>query len=77
MTANQSEKLVDRAGLLAALFDENTRPSIRTLDRWVKKKQIPCFRIGRFVRFDPAQVRQALERRCLVTSRADRTEARR
>lgn len=68
-TAPNPERLIDGAALLAALFDEATRPSLRTLDRWVKKKKVPFFRIGRFVRFDPVLVRQALERDCLVTAR--------
>ena len=68
-TTQTAERLVDAQGLLDALFDPQTRPSLRWLHRRRKRKEIPFFRIGRYIRFDPALVRQALERDCLVTAR--------
>lgn len=55
------DRLVDGPGLLAALFEEATRPSLRTLARWTKSKFVPYYRVGRLVRFDPVQVRAALD----------------
>jgi excisionase family DNA binding protein len=36
--------------------------SLRTIDNWVAAGKIPCIRIGRVTRFDPAAVREALQR---------------
>lgn len=36
--------------------------SQRTIDNWVATGKIPCIRIGRITRFDPAAVRGALAR---------------
>lgn len=73
LTSPIPERLVDADGLLDALFDKETRPSLRSLQRAMKKKTIPFFRIGRLIRFDPVLVRQALERDCLVTARRSTT----
>lgn len=63
------ERLVDGPGLLVALFEPDSRPSLRWLEREVEKKNIPVYRLGRLVRFDPSLVRQALERNFLVKAR--------
>ena len=69
LTSPITERLVDAEGLLAALFDPQTRPSLKWLHRQRKRKLIPFFRLGRYIRFDPVLVRQALDRDCLVTAR--------
>ena len=70
------KRLLDADSLLAALFAPDARPTVRWLRYQTKRKTIPFFRIGRLVRFDPVQVRAALEQKCLVTSRAQRAEVR-
>lgn len=74
MTENNANenKLVDADGLLDRLFDKETRPSLRWLQYQIKRKAIPFYRVGRLIRFDPALVRQALERDCLVQAKAPR-----
>lgn len=64
------EKLVDAHGLLARLFEPETRPSLRWIRSQTRRKAIPCFKLGRLIRYDPALVRQALERNCLVLDKA-------
>lgn len=68
---------MDAENLLLTLFAPDARPSLNWLRYQMKRKTIPFFRIGRLVRFDPVQVRTALEQKCLVTSRAQRAEVRR
>jgi hypothetical protein len=56
--------LVDAQGLLAALFDEKSRPSERWLEEQRKRRAIPFVKIGRLVRFDVEKVRQRIEQKC-------------
>jgi hypothetical protein len=67
MTTNP--KLVDGEGLLSALFDEQSRPSLRWLRARQADRSIPHVRIGRLVFFSPEQVRDALERKLTVKAR--------
>lgn len=53
-------KLVNAHTLLEILFDERSRPTLRTLRTWTKKRIIPCVRCGGLVYYDIAQVRTAL-----------------
>ena len=67
---SQDDQLVDAHGLLARLFEPETRPSLRWVRTQTKRKSIPFYRIGgRLIRFDVAQVRAALERNCLVVAK--------
>ena len=72
MTIKESPatKLVDAEGLLEALFDERSRPSVRWLRRMQDKRVIPFVRIGRLVRFDIGRVQQALDEKLTVKSRS-------
>lgn len=54
-------KLVDANGLLEALFDKESRPSLRWVRQMQKKKAIPYIKMGHLVRFDVEKVRKALE----------------
>ncbi len=64
-----STKLVDAHGLLEALFDETSRPSLRWVRQMQAQRKIPYVKIGHLVRFDVANVRQALEENCTVNPR--------
>jgi len=63
-------KLVDAQGLLDALFDESSRPSLRWLREMQAQRRIPYVKIGHLVRFDVEEVRNALNENCTVRSRA-------
>lgn len=63
------QKLVDANGLLEALFDESSRPSLRWLRQMQKQRKIPYVKLGHLVRFDIDAVRAALEEDCTVHSR--------
>jgi hypothetical protein len=62
-------KLVDARGLLEALFDESSRPSLRWLRNAQAQRKIPFMRLGRLIRFDVENVRTALEEDCTIHSR--------
>lgn len=62
-------KLVAAEGLLAALFDEAARPSLRWLRGQQKRRTIPFVKVGRFVRFDPVRVRACLDSKFTVMER--------
>lgn len=66
MTSQLNIRLVSAEQVLTALFTKETRPSLRWFRSITKQRLIPHFKIGRFVRFDIAQVRAALDRNCLV-----------
>ncbi len=68
-THPSDNKLVAAEGLLAALFDEASRPSLRWLRGQQKRRTIPFVKVGRFVRFDPLRVRACLDSRFTVTER--------
>lgn len=62
-------KLVDGNGLLEALFDEPSRPSLRWLRQMQGQRKIPYVKIGHLVRFDIEKVRQALDENCTIHPR--------
>lgn len=64
-----SPKLLDAHGLLEALFDEQSRPSLRWLRQMQAQRKIPYVKIGHLVRFDVEKVRAALDENCTVHSR--------
>lgn len=63
------QKLVDGPGLLEALFEEESRPSLRWLRQMQSQRKIPYRKIGHLVRFDIEEVRQALESSCTIHPR--------
>ncbi len=69
-TMNISQ-LVDGKRLLEAIFEEQSRPSPRWLHSMTKRGLIPHKKLGHLVRFDVAQVRAALEKKCTVRTRQD------
>lgn len=68
-SVQESPKLVNADGLLEALFDEHSRPSLRWLRQMQSQRKIPYVKIGHLVRFDVQQVRDALEANCTIHSR--------
>lgn len=64
--SDPTPKLVDAHGLLDALFDEPSRPSLRWVRQMQAQRKIPYVKIGHLVRFDIERVRHALEENCTV-----------
>jgi hypothetical protein len=62
-------KLVDAHGLLEALFDETSRPSLRWLRQMQGQRKISYIKIGHLVRFDIDQVRKDLAENCTINPR--------
>ena len=62
-------KLVDANGLLEALFDKSSRPSLRWVRQMQAQRKIPYVKIGHLVRFDVEEVRKALSENCTVNPR--------
>lgn len=54
---SEPTKLVDAHGLLEALFDEKSRPSLRWVRDMQARRKIPYLKLGHLVRFDIDQVR--------------------
>ena len=65
----QTAKLVDANGLLEALFDEPSRPSLRWLRQMQAQRKIPYVKIGHLVRFNVEEVQNALNETCTVRTR--------
>ena len=61
--SGESAKLVDALTLLEVLFDERSRPTLRSLRTWTKQGIIPCVRCGGLIFFNVAHVRAALASR--------------
>jgi len=69
-TSNHTQRqLMSGPRLLVELFDEASRPSLRWLRTQQRAKAVPSVRIGHLVFFDPAAVRQSLERRNTVRAK--------
>jgi hypothetical protein len=62
-------KLVDAKGLLDALFEADSRPSLRWLRQMQAQRKIPYIKLGHLVRFDVNEVREALAQRWTVRQR--------
>ncbi len=62
-------KLVDAQGLLEALFDEDSRPSLRWVRQMQGQRRIPYVKMGNLVRFNVNAVRIAIEENCTVSQR--------
>lgn len=68
-TTTDRYKLVDANGLLEALFDQQSRPSLRWVRQMQAQRKIPYIKLGRLVRFDVDDVREALSDTYTVRSR--------
>ncbi len=62
-------KLVDSEQLLAQVFDDGCKPTVRWLRNQMKAKVIPHFRIGHLVFFDVDMVRSALVAKNMIRGR--------
>jgi len=58
---SNEHKLVNAERLLEALFDDESRPSLRWLRQMQAQRVIPYYKIGHLVRFNINDVREALE----------------
>ena len=67
--SEQGPKLVDAHGLLEALFDAQSRPSLRYIRKMQAQRRIPYIKLGHLVRFDVEEVRAALRDDWTVRSR--------
>ena len=65
-------KLVDAEGLLEALFDKDSRPSLRWLRKMQAQRRVPYIKLGHLVRFDVEDVRAALREDWTVRNRRTR-----
>ena len=62
--------LVKGSRLLEIIFPEaDSRPSLRSLERYVKRRRIPSIKLGRLRFYSPADVRRALLDLQLATRR--------
>lgn len=66
---HEGSKLVDATGLLEALFESDSRPSLRWLRQMQAQRRIPYIKIGHLVRFNIEDVRVALTDNCTVRAR--------
>jgi len=55
--------------LLETMFEEQSRPSLRSLRDWQANGLIPYVKLGRLVFFDPVAVKAALEKRRTLRAR--------
>lgn len=69
MNAPSHPHLVDAAGLIAAIWEEGSRPSLRWLREQQKCRTIPFVKLGRRVWFDPEAVRSAMEKNFTLKAR--------
>jgi hypothetical protein len=67
ITERGPSKLVNATNLLEILFDEDSRPSLRSLRTWTSTRIIPSVRIGRLIFYDLAAVQAALSKRTSKT----------
>jgi hypothetical protein len=58
--------LVDAQGCINRVFEEGSKPSLRTFREWQARGMIPFLKIGKLTFFDPEEVRRALNKRCRV-----------
>lgn len=64
--------LLPAAALLREVFpDDEKRPSVRWLRKMQTERLIPYRKLGRFVFFDPAEVRSALDKAFSVRPRGE------
>jgi hypothetical protein len=64
-----NRQLLDAPALLAELFPESCRPTVRWLRDQQEKRTIPFVKIGRLVYFDPVQVREAIKNRHTIQAK--------
>jgi len=60
--------LVTAQKLLEMLWDEDSRPCLRSLRTWTTSRIIPSIRIGGLVFYDPDHVKSALLKRTVRAS---------
>jgi hypothetical protein len=64
-----TDTLVDAKGLLAALFTEDCRPTVRWLRTQTKNRNIPFIKLGGLVFFNVEAVRDTLEKKKTIRAR--------
>jgi hypothetical protein len=66
---DDQEKLVDAKTLLALLWDEPSRPSLRWLREQQARRTIPYIKLGARVWFQPSEVQRHLHQKWAVKQR--------
>jgi hypothetical protein len=69
MTQLMTKQLVDAEQLRIVLWNEGSRPTLRTIRNWQLQGIIPSIKMGRLVFFDVDDVRAHLERRNKIKAR--------
>ena len=64
-----STKLLNAEGLLAELFPEDARPTVRWLREQQRRRSIPYIKLGRLVFYNPDAVRKAIVERHTIGPR--------
>ncbi len=62
-------QLVNAKGLTECLFDKESRPSVRTVREWQKKRLIPFIKLGGLVLFNPDDVSSAINGRFRIIAK--------
>jgi hypothetical protein len=70
--AGNGEKLVDAKTLLALLWDEASRPSLRWLREQQARRTIPYIKLGARVWFQPSEVQRHLQQKWTLKQRSPR-----
>lgn len=67
---SNEDQLTDVVGLrTCGIFPKNKEPSIKTLRNWTRFRRIPYHRVGHFIYYDPAEVRQHIQTKLKVPAR--------
>ena len=69
-TERGTTKLVNAKTLLELIWDERSRPSMRSLRTWTTQRIVPSVRCGGLIYYDPEAVRVALARRTVKSERS-------
>ena len=62
-------QLVNAKGLTELLFEKDSRPSVRTVREWQKKRLIPFIKLGGLVLFNPDDVSSAINGRFRIIAK--------
>ena len=65
----EERKLVDAHGLLDALFDETSRPSLRWIRQMQVQRKFPYYKLGHLVRFDVDEVKKVIQEEWCIQPR--------
>ena len=72
----EEAKSVDAEGLIEALFDSGSRPTVRWVRNLQTRRAIPVVKIGGLVRFRVTDVRKAIDENYTILPRNNKRESR-